>query len=351
MITAYVRDAGGLTAQAVGPGDAIPPGTIWLDLLHPDEMERLTVSTLLSADLPTLDDINEIETSSRLYTEGEVAFMTTPVIVRSATGPLERGLLTFVLAPDRLVTIRFTEPLWFAIFAARALKQPELVTCAMEAFLGLLEAVVDRAADVLERVTADLDRLSHRVFADHEDRTVEALATRDGAKAPRHQVVDRSHVRRRPPTTVSMRAVITAVGRAGDLTQKVRDSLAGLERLVAFATTVAGPRMNKEQKSRLKTIGRDVHSLVEHAAFQAMQTNFLLDATLGVINIQQTNIIKIFSVASVAFLPPTLVASIYGMNFEHMPELDWSFGYPLALGLMVLSAVLPLWYFRKRGWL
>lgn len=351
MITAYVRDAAGLTARAWAAGDAIPLGTVWLDLYHPDEMERLTVSNLLSADLPTLEDINEIETSSRLYTEGEVAFMTTPVIVRSSSGPLERGLLTFVLASDLLVTIRHTEPLWFTIFAARALKQPELVTCPLEAFLGLLEAVVDRAADVLERVAADLDRLSHRVFADHEDHSVEPLVGRDGGMVQRRQAVDRTHVRRRPPTTVSMRAVITAVGRAGDLTQKVRDSLAGLERLVAFATTVAGPQMNKEQKVRLKTIGRDVHSLVEHAAFQAMQTNFLLDATLGVINIQQTNIIKIFSVASVAFLPPTLVASIYGMNFEHMPELDWNFGYPLALGLMVLSAVLPLWYFRKRGWL
>ncbi|OYQ35859.1 magnesium transporter [Niveispirillum lacus] len=351
MITAYVRDKAGLTAQALGPGDAIPLGTVWLDLLHPDEIERLTVSSRLLTDLPTLEDIVEIETSSRLYTEGEVAFMTTPVIVRSSTGPLERGLLTFALGPDLLVTIRHTEPLWFAIFATRALKQADLVTSPLEAFLGLLEAVVDRAADVLERVTADLDRLSHRIFADHEDRTVEALATRDGVKALRHQVVDRSHVRRRPPTTVSMRAVITAVGRAGDLTQKVRDSLAGLERLVAFATTVAGPRMGKDHKSRLKTIGRDVHSLVEHAAFQAMQTNFLLDATLGVINIQQTNIIKMFSVASVAFLPPTLVASIYGMNFHHMPELDWTWGYPLALGLMVLAALGPLWYFRKRGWL
>lgn len=351
MITAYIREASGLRAQALGPGEAVPPGSVWLDLLFPDEAERLTVSTLLATDLPTLEDINEIETSSRLYTEGEVAFMTTPVIVRSAAGPMERGLLTYVLGPEILVTIRYTEPLWFAIFAARAQKQPELVTSALEAFLGLTEAVVDRAADVLERVTADLDRLSHRVFADHEDRTVETMTLRDGATSARHQVVDRSHVRRRPPTTVSMRAVINAVGRAGDLTQKVRDSLAGLERLVAFATIVAGPRMNKDQKARLKTIGRDVHSLVEHAAFQAMQTNFLLDATLGVINIQQTNIIKIFSVASVAFLPPTLVASIYGMNFAHMPELDWPFGYPMALGLMVLSAVLPLWYFRKRGWL
>ncbi len=351
MITAYIRDEAGLRAQALPAGELPPAGTIWLDLLYPDESERLAVSALLSVDLPTQEDISEIETSSRLYTEGDCAFMTTPVLVRSSTGPLERGLLTFATSPSLLVTIRHTEPLWFAIFAARAQRQPELVMTHLDAFLGLLEAVVDRAADVLERVTADLDRLSHRVFAEHEEQAVEPLVGRDGSLVQRRQVVTRERARRRPPTTVSMRATITAIGRAGDLTQKVRDSLAGLERLVAFAVTVAGPYMGKDQRARLKTVARDVHSLVEHAAFQAMQTNFLLDATLGVINIQQTNIIKIFSVASVAFLPPTLVASMYGMNFHFMPELDEVWGYPVALLLMVLSAIGPLLYFRKRGWL
>lgn len=350
MITAYIRDGEGLGARTLSPGDPFPVGTIWLDLLRPDDAERLVVSAVLGADLPSLEDMNEIETSSRLYVEGEAAFLTTPIIVRSETGPMERGLLSFAIKPSLLVTIRYTEPLWFSIFAARAMRHTELVTGPVDAFLGLLEAVVDRAADVLERVAADLDRLSHRVFADHQDRAVETLTVKDGGPT-RHQVVAKAHVRRRPPNAVSMRAVINAIGRAGDLTQKVRDSLAGLERLTAFATTVLGGQMHKDQKLRLKTIARDVHSLVEHAGFQALQTNFLLDATLGVINIQQTNIIKIFSVASVAFLPPTLVASIYGMNFHNMPELDWRFGYPLAIGLMVLAALGPLLYFRRRGWL
>ncbi|WP_114392238.1 magnesium transporter CorA family protein [Oleisolibacter albus] len=350
MITAYVRDGEGLQARLLEPGAALPPGTVWLDVLRPGPEERGLTERLLGLELPTEEDMSEIEASSRLYVEGDCAFLTTPVISRGDNGRLDLGLLTFVLTPGVLVTLRNTEPLWLSIFAARALRSPALVTTALEAMLGLLEAVVDRAADVLEMVGGDLDELSSRVFAEakeHELRTDDRAG--DGAR--RRRIVQRAVTGSPKPVADSLKAVITGVGRAGDLTQKVRACLAGLERLCAFALTVVGARMNKDQKVRLKTIARDVHSLVEHAGFQAMQTNFLLDATLGVIDIQQTNIIKIFSVAAVVFLPPTLVASIYGMNFHHQPELDWSFGYPLALLLMLLSAVLPLVYFRRRGWL
>ncbi|WP_029011684.1 magnesium transporter CorA family protein [Niveispirillum irakense] len=351
MITAYIRDGDRLRGQALAPGEALPAGTIWVDMLRPEEAERELASAHLGLDLPTKEDMSEIEISSRLYVEGEASFLTTPVIARSETGRLDLGLLTFILTPSILVTIRHTEPLWFAIFAARAMRHAGVATTMMDAFLGLLEAVVDRAADVLERVAGELDQLSHRIFADSNDLETGLLDGASKSGALRRRTVRKEQRRRRAAKANAMTEVITAIGRAGDLTQKVRDSLAGLERLCAFASTVAGPHMNKEQKVRLKTISRDVHSLVEHAGFQTMQTTFLLDATLGVINIQQTNIIKIFSVASVAFLPPTLVASIYGMNFNIMPELNWDYGYPLALLLMVLSAVGPLWYFRRRGWL
>jgi len=258
-------------------------------------------------------------------------------------------MLTFVLTPTVLITVRHTEPLWLAIFAARALRQPGLVTGHLDAMLGILEAVVDRAADVLEIVRGELDQLSQQVFSELDERGPANPHGRQHESRKRQAVKRRQE--KRKAESDALRGVITAIGRAGDLTHKVRDSLAGLERLGAFAVAVAGPRMAKDQKLRLKTISRDVHSLVEHAGFQAMQTNFLLDATLGVINIQQTNIIKIFSVAAVAFLPPTLIASIYGMNFEYMPELSKVWGYPVALVLMVISAVLPLWYFKRKKWL
>ena len=149
----------------------------------------------------------------------------------------------------------------------------------------------------------------------------------------------------------ALREVMRDIGRVGDLTNKVRDSLAGLDRLATYLATLSTGRLNKEQKALLKSLNRDLRSLAEHAGYLSQQTNFLLDATLGVINIEQNAIIKIFSVVAVVFLPPTLIASIYGMNFDFMPELDKSWGYPLALFLMVVSAILPLLYFRRRGWL
>lgn len=351
MITAYVRTDDRLRAQPLEAGTALPEGTIWLDVLRPDEAEREEISTSLGVDLPTQEDMREIEASSRLYTEGEAAFLTTPVMSRGQEGRPDLGVLTFVLTPRVLITIRHTEPLWLAIFAARAMRQPGLVTGHLDAMLGILEAVVDRAADVLEMVAGELDQLSNQVFSVLDEPAAPRRTTRQ--ESQKRQAARRRIEKRKPAKGASdaLRSVITAIGRAGDLTHKVRDSLAGLERLSAFAVIVAGPRMGKEQKMRLKTISRDVHSLVEHAGFQAMQTNFLLDATLGVINIQQTNIIKIFSVAAAAFLPPTLIASIYGMNFEYMPELSKPWGYPLALFLMVLSAVLPLLYFKRKKWL
>jgi len=345
LITAYVRSDDTLRAVPLEHGAPLPDGTVWLDMLRPEEAEREAIGARLGIELPTREDMSEIETSSRLYVEDGAVFMTAPVLSRGDAGHQELGLLTFVATDGVLVTVRHTEPLWFSIFAARAMRRPGLAVTPSETFLGLLEAVVDRAADVLEMVGADLDRLSTQVFAGAVDHDAEDRRHR---RALRRRTVRRSH---RRPDSDGLRTVITAIGRAGGVTHKVRDSLAGLERLCAFAATVLGPRLGKEQKARLKTIARDVHSLVEHAGFQAMQTNFLLDATLGVINIQQTNIIKIFSVAAVAFLPPTLVASIYGMNFKYMPELEWTWGYPMALLLMVAVAVLPLLYFKRRGWL
>ncbi|CAK0758915.1 hypothetical protein CCP1ISM_8860001 [Azospirillaceae bacterium] len=183
---------------------------------------------------------------------------------------------------------------------------------------------------MLELISSRLDNLSNRVFEDSLD---------SGAKP------------RRRDSSPALNEVLRGVGRAGDLTHKVRGSLAGLERLVTFLTPMTVSRFTKDQKASLKTLTRDLRSLQEQARFLAQETSFILDATLGLINIEQNYIIKIFSVASVAFLPPTLIASIYGMNFKTFPELEWGWGYPFALCLMVLSAVIPFLYFRRRGWL
>jgi magnesium transporter len=273
--------------------------------------------------------MKEIEVSSRLYAENGSLYLTTPVITRADTEHPGLGVLTFILTSSHLITVRYVEPKSVETFIGRLSRQPELLDSAEDALLGLLDAVVDRAADVLELIGAKVDGIGRRVFDDPLP-----SKGREAARKPD-----------------ALRDVMRDIGRIGDMTNKVRDSLAGLDRLVAYLATVSAGRLNKDQKALLKTLNRDLRSLGEHAGYLGHQTNFLLDATLGVINIEQNAIIKIFSVVAVVFLPPTLIASIYGMNFHAMPELDWPWGYPLALVLMVISAVLPLVYFRRKGWL
>lgn len=329
MITVYGRVDGRVIEQPLGMTDALPPGTVWIDLLRPDDSERARVGALTGCELPTREEMREIEASSTTYVEGEAVYLTATVIARADTPMPEQGEVTFVLTPRHMITLRFTEPRSVATFAARTGRQPELLASADDALLGILDAVIDRVADVLELVGGRIDGLSARIFTDGLEHK-----RRRGSRQPDE-----------------LQDVLKGVGRAGDLVHKVRDSLASLDRLVAFLTSVTTGRLGKEQKALLKTVTRDLRSLNEHAGFLAHEVNFLLDATLGLINIEQNGIIKIFSVVAVAFLPPTLIASAYGMNFENMPELHWQWGYPMAILLMILSAILPLWYFRRRGWL
>lgn len=329
MITVYGRIDGRVIEQPLGMADALPPGTVWIDLLRPDDAERARVGALTGCELPTREEMREIEASSTTYVEGDAVYLTATVIARADTPMPEQGEVTFVLTPRHMITLRFTEPRSVATFAARTGRQPELLASADDALLGILDAVIDRVADVLELVGGRIDGLSARIFTEGLEHK-----RRRGSRQPDE-----------------LQDVLKGVGRAGDLVHKVRDSLASLDRLVAFLTSVTTGRLGKEQKALLKTVTRDLRSLNEHAGFLAHEVNFLLDATLGLINIEQNGIIKIFSVVAVAFLPPTLIASAYGMNFENMPELHWQWGYPMAILLMILSAILPLWYFRRRGWL
>jgi magnesium transporter len=230
------------------------------------------------------------------------------------------------LAGDRLVTIRYHEPRAFQTFPMRAEKADTGCTDGENILVALLEAIVDRIADVLERASREVIDISQDIFASRQEKA--SKRDRD------------------------FHLILHRIGGKEDLVSKIQDSLLTLQRLSGFLANVVSQDMQgKTLRARVKTISRDVGSLSDHASFQTQKINFLLDATLGMINIEQNAIIKIVSVAAVVFLPPTLVASIYGMNFDVMPELKWFFGYPLALGLMVVSAVLPFWFFRRKGWL
>jgi magnesium transporter len=327
LITVHIRTSDGVLEQPLGVDEELPPGTVWIDLLRPTDEERAHVAAEAGCDLPTREEMREIEASSQAYQEGDAIYLTATVIARAEMPSPEQSEVTFVLTQRHMVTLRYAEPRSMAAFAARAIRQPEVLATAVDALLGLLDAVIDRTADVLEMVGGRTDHLSSHIFSDQL-----------GKRADRKE-------------SDELQDTLRGIGRAGDLTHRVRDSLASLDRAVAFITTVSAARLTKEQKANLKTLTRDLRSLNEHAGFLAHEVNFLLDATLGLINIEQNTIIKIFSVVSVIFLPPTLIASAYGMNFEFMPELSWDFGYPMAIVMMIISAVLPLWYFRRRGWL
>jgi magnesium transporter len=233
--------------------------------------------------------------------------------------------VTFILAGPRFITVRYAEPHAFSIFLARCKKPDANLVNGSAVLVGLIEAIVDRLADFIERVQAKVETLSRSIF---EMR---------GTTTSRQRRFD---------------ALLRSVGREGEITSLARESAYSLGRLLTFLTHAANERKNdKLIKDRIRTAARDVQSLTDHISFLSGKIIFLLDATLGMVSIQQNDIIKIFSIAAVVLLPPTLVASVYGMNFELMPELKWFFGYPFALVLMVVSAVLPYLYFKRKGWL
>jgi magnesium transporter len=313
--------------------EALPPAqnkesVVWFDLFNPTPEEEHLVEQRLGISVPTRDEMEEIELSARLYHEGDAEFMTMTAITKLDTDEPVKTPITFIVRGASLVTVRYMEPRPFAMFAARA-QRPHAVPCATgeQVMAGLIEATIDRIADALETVGTEVDGLSREVFLNKASNVTKK--TRD------------------------LRSVIERIGRKGDFLTMISESLVSIARHVAYYTALEAweHRTSKEARQRARLVQRDVTFLSDHAAFLSSKINFLLDATLGLINLEQSQTIKIFSVAAVVFLPPTLVASIYGMNFDYMPELEWLLGYPGALGLMVLSAILPYLYFKKRGWL
>jgi magnesium transporter len=341
MINLYVTEPGVL--RRAPAGSPIDETVVWVDMVDPSMEELQRVDHALGVDIPTKEEMREIEASSRLYEEDGALYMTATVLSSVETGSPVASAITFVLTHGRLITVRHTDPLPFRAFATHVDRHPGAVTGAEGVLFGLLEAIVDRLADVLELVGAEIDQVSQTVF--EAGQRTRGITPGNGGKAGK---TGKSN--QRPPAP-DYEALIAAIGRMGDLTSKIRESLVSIGRLAGFAGRNLRGRASKTGLAAMKTITRDVVSLSDHASYLANKLSFMLDATLGLIQIEQNGIIKIFSVVAVVFLPPTLIASIYGMNFEVMPELSWHLGYPLALLMMVGSAVLPYWLFKRRGWL
>ncbi|ATU94613.1 magnesium transporter CorA family protein [Phyllobacterium zundukense] len=332
MLSIYTQENDRILSSAINTeGEVLPAcqlGAVWYDLYNPTRNEDNYVEQCLSLSIPTRAEMDEIEPSARLYNEEDAEFMTVTALSELDSEEPVKTPITFVLKGGSLVTVRYAEPLPFTTFAHR-IQKPGGPACTSGemAMLGILEAMINRMADILERVGGDVDRFSHKVF--------------------------RSRVRNATQKTLNLNAVIEQIGRKGDMLSMVRESLVSFTRLLSYHQAIAKgtTKAGKDVRQKMKILQRDVGSLTDHAAFLTNKINFLLDATLGLINLEQNQIIKIFSVAAVVFLPPTLVASIYGMNFDYMPELKWVLGYPWAFALMVLSAILPYLYFKRRGWL
>jgi magnesium transporter len=330
MLRIHAYDVDRLVSAALElPVDA-SSAIVWYDLVNPTPEEERLVGERLGILVPTMDEMEDIELSARLYQEDGAEFMTMTVLTRPHAGTPQKVPVTFIIKGQVLVTVRHAEPRPFDAFLARARKANGSSIHAASGeliFSGLIEAIIDRMADTLERLGNDIDQISQEVFSTKSAKVNKK--TRD------------------------LQELIRAIGQKGEFLTVTRESLVSVSRVVAYYGALDGVdrKLSKELRQRLKLLQRDATSLGDHSAFLSGKINFLLDATLGLINLEQNQIIKIFSVASVAFLPPTLVASIYGMNFAYQPELQWHYGYHVAIGMMIFSMVMPYLYFRRRGWL
>lgn len=303
------------------------PGTrdqpVWIDLLNPTPDETARVTAECGIQVPSREALQEVETSSRLRAEGRVLYVSMPLALQDAAAGFAPMPLGFILSPEVLVTLRYSDLHAFA--TARAHIDPEPRMSSAGVFVALIEAMVDFYADTLEGVSRNLAAISASAFGH---------ATSTGGKR----------------VTRALRESLHAVGNCGDHLSRIRESLLGMQRLVGFVCELAADWLPPELATRLKTARQDLSSLVDFEAHLSDKTQFLLDATLGFINTEQNEIFKVLTIVSVVGIPPTLIASMYGMNFHNMPELGWRWGYPYGLTLIALSILLPILWFRRRGW-
>lgn len=306
-------------------GMRIPDTATWIDLEEPTREEEMLVERCIGIGIPTRDDMVEIEPSSRLYERGGGLYMTMSVLYGVNEGKPASEPISFVLSNNRLVTIRYVTPKPVLAFVQHVRTEPELARDALTVMLRLLDAIIDRLADELELAGAEIEQISTQIFQEGtQRRSADRLAS-----------------------------LLTRIGRGQQLVAKVRETAVSTSRLITFLG--ASERMhqpeNGHSRDYLQNLAQDTTALIDHSGFLSSNLIFLLDASLGLISVEQNAAMKLFSWAALIFLPPTLIAGIYGMNFRHMPELQWVGGYPMALTLILASAVLPIWFLKRKGWI
>jgi magnesium transporter len=327
MLTLYHSRA----ARGERPADLananLPANVAWLDLLNPAADEIAFIARTTGLHVPTIGELSEIESSSRLRHQNGAIYLSAPLIYRADSDEPLTTPVGMLLTRERLITVRFEELTSFISFINRDLADESDPLTSGAVFAGLIDAIADRLAEILEGIAGELDALSHRLFRN-------PVTER---RPPRHESAD-------------LRIILRRVGHNGDLASKIRDSLHGLARIIPYVSNLAD-WLPAEVKPRLDITRQDVASLSDYDEHIANKVQLLLDATLGLINVEQNNIIKVLTIVSVVGIPPTLIASMYGMNFKFMPEYNWAWGYPYALAMIAVSALLPLVWFKWRGWI
>ncbi|MDB5767638.1 MAG: corA [Collimonas fungivorans] len=320
MINVFVLQNGRLNQVNIeSHSDLEKVQPVWVDLTEPNDQERAWVKSIYGVTLPGEDEVKDIEASARYYeAENGDLHLRTDFLFEEDDGPSSTVTVAFILARNILFSVHGEDLPVFRLVRMRARSRPGSIGDYKDVLLDLYQTDAEYSADALEGVYKQLDEVSQRVLQ-------KKLTDQAAAEA------------------------LSAMAHEEDLNGRIRRNMMDTRRAVSFL--MRGRLLSVDQFEDARQILRDIESLDGHTAFLFDKINFLMDATVGFININQNKIIKIFSVASVAFLPPTLIASIYGMNFRFMPEFEWHMGYPLALVLMVASAITPFWYFRRRGWL
>ena len=324
MLTIY-RDEAGSVRESTSP--EFPSEVIWIDLLKPTDEEKAFVEYRTHIRVPSAEALSEIEATSRLYVDHGVIYLSTPILAQSDTPEAFLSPVGFILSPTVLVTVRFAELSTFGHVADQVHGDSSLATN-MGVFTALLEAIVDRSADVLEGLRGELDQISRKVFRGN----------------PAH----RSHTVR---STNALRSTLSAVGAIGERVSQARDVLLGVGRIASFARDIGDEWITPEFEVRLGAVLKDVASLNEYEAHLSGKVQFMLDAVLGYITIEQNDLFKVLTIASVVGIPPTLIAGLYGMNFKFMPELELPYAYPVVLFVTFGLSFLLYLLFKRSGWL
>lgn len=317
MLRVFTIVNGRLAEQKALEEGATPElkGGAWIDAHEPSDEERDQLEVFLRAELPESDDVEEIESSARYFIDHSGIHIHSLFLAQSE-GRHQTVTTAFILQPDRLISVRDGDLADFRLLRLRTRAAQIAVNSPAELMVSLFDQKVENLADQLEDIHTRLESVSHSVLEEEDSALDEA---------------------------------IDHLAKFEDSNGKIRLCLMDTKRSVAFL--MRHLRQYPELQEECRVVMRDVDTLMSHNTFLFDKINFLMDSTQGFINIKQNQIIKIFSIAAVVFLPPTLVASIYGMNFRYMPELEWELGYPWALGLMVLAGITPYIYFKRKGWL